>query len=143
VVVSVVEQAAGPGSGMLLSQPAMDQIVPPGTGVVNVDWQLVPCETNGQPLRYFFEDGSSATFVGIQMRNQRYPTARMVAVGSGSQTAALILQPHNSWQSSDLGPGPLTLQLTDINGQTVEDSGIVISPLMESVGQRQFPLCPP
>jgi hypothetical protein len=140
VVVTVVDQAAGPG--MLLSQQAMDQIAPPGTGLVNVDWRLVPCETNGQPLRYFVQDGSGASFVAIQVRNQRYPTGSMAAVGSRGQTVAFVPS-SNFWQSSGLGPGPLTLRLTDVNGQTIEDSGIVISPPSESVGQSQFPLCPP
>ena len=94
----------------------------------------------GQPVRYYIKEGSNAGYVGIQIRNSRYPVATMSAVG-GTTSVPLILQSYDYWESTSAGVGPLTLRLTDINGQTFEDSGVKVAPQTEMVGQSQFPLC--
>ena len=77
--------------------------------------------------------------MGIQVRNARYPVATVSTVGS--KTVSLALQSYNYWESTTAGAGPLTLRLTDINGQSFQDSGIKIEPQVETTGQGQFPLC--
>lgn len=137
VVVPVVERSDV--SGLLLTRAAMDQITPGGS-LISVDWQLVPCDTRNQPLRYYVKEGSNAGYVGIQVRNARYPIATVAAVGART-SVPLALQSYNYWESTAVGGGPLTLRVTDINGQVVEDSGIKVMPQTESTGQGQFPLC--
>ena len=141
VVVRVVDLSGA--SGLLLNRAAIDQIATPGSSSLNVDWQLVPCDTQNQTLGYLVKDGSNSNFVGIQVRRQRYPVASVVAVGNRGQTLPLTLQVYNYWESTAAGVGatPLTLRLTDINGQIVEDSGIAVTPLSETTGLGQFPLC--
>lgn len=137
VVVQVVERSSV--AGVILSRAAMDQIAP-GTNLVRVSWQLVPCDTGNQPLRYVIKDGSNPGYVGVQIRNARYPVTRVVAV-VGARSVELALQPYNYWESTAAGAGPLTLRITDVNGQLVEDSGIAIVPSAETQGASQFPIC--
>lgn len=137
VVVTVVERSDV--SGVLLTRAAMDQLTPGGS-LIAVDWQLVPCDTREQPLHYYVKEGSNAGYVGVQIRNARYPIASVAAVGART-SVALELQPYNYWESTAVGGGPLTLRVTDINGQVVEDPGIKVVPQTETVGQGQFPLC--
>lgn len=137
VTVPIVERSGA--AGILLTRAAMDQLVPGGS-LIAVDWQLVPCDTKNQPLRYYIKEGSNSGYVGIQVRNARYPLASVSALGT-STSLALTLQSYNYWESTAAGAGPLTLRVVDINGQTVQDSGIKIVPQTETVGQGQFPLC--
>ena len=137
VVVPVVERSDV--SGLLLTRAAMDQITPGGS-LIMVDWQVVACDTRNQPLRYYVKEGSNAGYVGVQIRNARYPIATVAAVGSAT-SVALALQPYNYWESTQVGGGPLTLRVTDINGQIVTDQGIRVVPQTETTGQGQFPLC--
>jgi len=137
VTVPIVERSSA--AGILLTRAAMDQIAPGGS-LIAVDWQLVACDTKNQPLRYYIKEGSNSGYVGIQIRNSRYPVASVSAVGT-STSLALTLQSYNYWESTAAGPGPLTLKVVDINGQSVQDPGIKIVPQTETVGQGQFPLC--
>jgi expansin (peptidoglycan-binding protein) len=137
VVVPIVELSSA--SGILLTKAAMDQIAP-GASLTNVDWTLVACDVQNQAVHYLIKDGSNAGFAGIQIRNARYPLAEVVAIGSKT-SVPLALQPYNYWESTSVGAGPLTLRLTDVNGQSFEDTGIKIVPLTETVGQGQFPVC--
>ena len=111
----------------------------PGAGLTMVSWSLVACDVQGLPVRYYIKEGSNAGYVGVQIRNARYPIATVAAVGSKSAT--LALQSYNYWESTAAGAGPLTLRLTDINGQSFQDSGIKVEPKVETTGQGQFPLC--
>ncbi len=137
VVVQVVELSGT--SGVLLSKSAMDQIAP-GASLTNVDWTLVACDVGNQPVQYVIKNGSNAGYVGIQVRNARYPIAAVAAVGSSS-SVPLTLQTYDYWESTMAGAGPLTLRLTDINGQSFKDSGIQIVAGSQSSGQGQFPTC--
>ena len=137
VVVPVVELSTA--TGILLTRAAMDQIAP-GASLTNVDWTLVACDVQNQPVHYLIKDGSNAGYVGIQIRNARYPLSNVVAVGSHT-SVPLALQSYNYWESTSAGAGPLTLRLTDINGQSFDDTGVKVVPLTETVGQGQFPIC--
>jgi len=137
VVVPIVELSTA--TGILLTKAAMDQIAP-GASLTNVDWTLVACDVQNQPVHYLIKDGSNAGYVGIQIRNARYPLSKVVAIGTHT-SVPLALQSYNYWESTSAGAGPLTLRLTDINGQTFDDAGIKVVPLTETVGQGQFPIC--
>jgi expansin (peptidoglycan-binding protein) len=137
VVVPVVERSTA--SGILLTRAAMEQIAQ-GADQVNVDWTVVPCEVGSQPARYYIKEGTNANFLGVQVRNARYPLAAVSVVGT-SNNIALTLKNYNYWESSSAGAGPLTLRLTDINGQTFDEPGVKLAPQTEFVGKGQFPLC--
>ncbi len=44
--------------------------------------------------------------------------------------------------ASGMGPGPYTFRVTDVNGATLEDSGVALTPDGDCVGTNQFPDCP-
>lgn len=138
VTVRVVDRA-GSNGGILLTRGAMDQVSPGGSSV-RVDWRLAPCETGGRPVRYYVKEDSNSGYVGIQVRDARYPVTKMSAIGS-SATLPLTLQSYNYWTSPTLGLGTVTLRITDINGQVLEDPGIVVRPRAETAGRGQFPRC--
>jgi len=137
VVVSIVEKSGA--AGILLSRAAMDRIAAPGTDLTNVNWTLVPCDVGSQPMRYYVKEGSNAGYVGIQVRNARYPLASVSVV---KQTVIpLALQTYNYWESTAAGAGPLTVRLTDVNGQTFDEVGIKLDPASVQAGKGQFPIC--
>jgi hypothetical protein len=137
VVVQVVELSQT--SGVLLSKAAMDTIAP-GASLTTVDWTLVACDVQNQPVKYVIKDGSNAGYVGVQIRNARYPVASVAAVGTNT-SVPLTLQTYAYWESTSAGAGPLTLRLTDVNGQSFLDSGVKITPQAVEAGHGQFPLC--
>ena len=137
VVVQVVERTSS--AGVILTRAAMDKISP-GADLVQVDWQLVPCDTANQPVRFYIKEGSNSGYVGVQVRNARYPLASVAAVGT-TTSVPLTLQSYNYWESTKAGGGPLTLKLTDINGQILQEAGIPVVPMTETTGKTQFPLC--
>ncbi len=137
VVVQVVELSQT--SGVLLSKAAMDTIAP-GASLTTVDWTLVACDVQNQPVKYVIKDGSNAGYVGVQIRNARYPVASVAAVGTNI-SVPLTLQTYAYWESTSAGAGPLTLRLTDVNGQSFLDSGVKITPQAVEAGHGQFPLC--
>jgi expansin len=137
VVVPVVERSTA--TGILLTRAAMDQIAQ-GADLVNVDWTLVACEVESRPVRYYIKEGTNSTYLGVQVRNSRYPLATVSVVGT-STTIPLSLKTYNYWESTSAGAGPLTLRLTDINGQTFDDPGVKLDPQTEVVGKGQFPIC--
>ncbi|HSS37575.1 MAG TPA: expansin EXLX1 family cellulose-binding protein [Polyangia bacterium] len=137
VVVQVVELSGS--SGVLLSKAAMDTIAP-GASLTNVAWTLAPCDVQNQPVKYLIKDGSNAGYVGIQIRNARYPVTAVSVVGTNT-SVPLTLQDYDYWESTSAGAGPLTLRLTDVNGQSFLDSGVKVTAQAVEPGQGQFPLC--
>lgn len=137
VVVSVVELSGA--TGILLSRGAMDQLSP-GASQATVDWTLVACDVGATPVSYRIKDGTNPGYLGVQIRNARYPLSSAAVVGP-SGTIPLTLRSYNFWESSAAGAGPVTFRLTDVNGQTFDDSGIKLTPNTDVVGQRQFPVC--
>ena len=43
--------------------------------------------------------------------------------------------------ASGMGPGPYTVRVTDVNGATLQDAGVVLTPDGDCVGTNQFPAC--
>jgi expansin (peptidoglycan-binding protein) len=126
-------------SGVLLSKAAMDAIAP-GASLTTVDWTLAPCDVQNQPVKYVIKDGSNSGYVGVQIRNARYPVTAVAAVGTNT-SVPLTLQTYGYWESTSAGAGPLTLRLTDVNGQSFLDPGVKITPQAVEAGHGQFPLC--
>ena len=64
-------------------------------------------------------------------------------MGSHGQMVPFTLQVYNYWEStvSGIGAAPLTLQLTDINDQMLQDTSIAVTPQTQTSGAGQFPLC--
>ena len=142
VTVRVVDRCPGCAAGDVdLSEPAFARIAAIAAGRVDIAWQWVPCDVDG-PVRYHFKDGSSAFWVGIQVRNHRHPIASLEAQKDGAWVA-LRRESYNYFiADGGLGPGPLALRITDVHGQIVEDTGVPLGDDTEAAGDTQFPACP-
>ena len=78
----------------------------------------------------------------LQIRNHRYEIAK-VEYQTGSGWKALPRESYNYFlDANGMGPGPYTIRVTDVNGQVVEDAGIVLTPAATVSGQGQFAVCP-
>jgi expansin (peptidoglycan-binding protein) len=140
VTVRIVDRCPGCATGDIdLSQQAFERIAPRAVGRIPVSWRFVPCEVDG-PLRYRFKEGSSAFWVGIQVRNHRHGVARLEAERDGAWTE-IPRETYNYFvQSGGLGAGPVTLRVTDVYGFAVEDT-VAIGDAVERPGASQLPAC--
>lgn len=143
VTVRVVDKCPGCASGDLdLSREAFALISPLSAGRVPITWHEVACPVTG-PLAYHFKDGSSQYWTAIQVRNHRYPIAKLEARDAGGAWQAIERVDYNYFVEADgLGPGPYTLRVTDTRGHTVEDTGIAVGDDVTRTGAGQLAACP-
>lgn len=142
VVVRVVDQCPGCARGDLdLSREAFERISPLSAGRVPITWREVACEVTG-PITYRFKDGSSQFWTGIQIRNHRYPIAKLEARDPSGAYQAITRLDYNYFVDTDgLGPGPYTLRVTDTRGQSIEDTNIAVGDDVTRAGAAQLPAC--
>jgi expansin (peptidoglycan-binding protein) len=141
VTVRVVDRCPECAPGDVdFSAEAFARIADPAAGRVDIEWRYVPCDVAG-PLRYHFKDGSSEFWTAIQVRNHRHAIATVEA-DDGGAWRDLPRENYNYFLAEDgLGRGPLTLRVTDVRGQVIEDSGIPLGDDTEASGADQFPAC--
>ena len=142
VVVRVVDKCPGCAHGDLdLSREAFERIAPLSAGRVPISWREVACEVTG-PLTYQFKDGSSQYWTAIQVRDHRYPIAKLEARDASGGYQPIDRVDYNYFVDTDgLGPGPYTLRVTDTRGQVVEDANIAVGDNVARTGTAQFPVC--
>jgi len=142
VIVRVVDKCPGCASGDLdLSAEAFARISPLSAGRVPITWREVACDVQG-PLSYQFKDGSSQYWTAIQVRNHRYPIAKLEA-GTAGALATIARVDYNYFiETSGLGAGPYTIRVTDTRGHVVEDGNIALGNDVTRTGTTQFPVCP-
>ena len=142
VTVRVVDQCPGCKHGDLdLSQQAFAAIAPLSAGRVPISWQVVACDVSG-PIDYHFKDGSNQYWTAIQIRNHRYPIAKLEAQGAGNAWQEIGRVDYNYFvDTAGLGAGPYTLRVTDIYGHVLDDTGIVPGDNVTRTGMAQFPAC--
>lgn len=142
IVVRIVDQCPGCAKGDLdLGREAFAMIAPLSAGRVPITWRETPCEVTG-PIAYHFKDGSNPFYAAIQLRNHRYPIAKLEAVKGGAYTAIERVEYNYFVDASGLGDGPYDLRVTDVRGHVLEDTGIALGDNVTRTGTAQFPLCP-
>ncbi|MBA3453211.1 MAG: hypothetical protein H0T42_08975 [Deltaproteobacteria bacterium] len=142
VTVRVVDKCPGCDPGDLdLSSEAFARISPLSAGRVQITWREVACDVQG-PLSYHFKDGSSAFWTAIQVRNHRYPIAKIEAGTAGTLQTIERVSYNYFIETSGLGAGPYTIRVTDTRGQVAEDTGIAIADDATRTGTAQHPICP-
>ncbi len=142
VTVRVVDECPGCAHGDLdLSPQAFQMIAPLSAGRVSIMWHEVACNVSG-PIAYHFKDGANAYWTAIQIRNHRYPIAKVEAmVGSAYQDVPRL--DYNYFvDASGLGPGPYQLRVTDTRGHVLTDSSVPLGNNTTTQGAAQFPMCP-
>jgi expansin (peptidoglycan-binding protein) len=142
VTVRIVDQCPECAKGDLdLSPQAFELIAPLPAGRVAITWHEVPCDVSG-PIAYHFKDGANPFWTAIQIRNHRYPIAK-VEVEQPSGYVEVPRVDYNYFvQESGLGDGPYAIRVTDTHGHVVEDSGVELGDNVTRSGSSQFPTCP-
>lgn len=141
VRVRVVDQCPECQAGDLdLSPQAFEMLSPLSAGRIAITWREVACDVTG-PLAYHFKDGANAYWTAIQVRNHRYPVAKLEAMKDGAFVTIPRLEYNYFVETSGLGPGPYSLRVTDAHGHVVEDSGIALGDSVTRTGAGQFPAC--
>jgi len=142
VSVRIVDQCPGCAQGHIdLSPQAFAEIADLQLGIVDIQWQYVPCDVQG-PLVYHFKDGSNPWWTAVQIRNHLHQVATLEYLDGGSYKNVPRVSYNYFVEASGMGPGPYTFRVTDIYGGIVEDSGIPLLDDGDVSGTSQFPPCP-
>jgi expansin (peptidoglycan-binding protein) len=142
VTVRIVDQCPECAKGDLdLSPQAFDMIADHAAGRVKISWHEVACDVSG-PIAYHFKDGSNAFWTAIQVRNARYPIAKLEAMVGGAYVEVPRLDYNYFVKSDGLGNGPYQLRVTDQRGNVVDDTGIALGDNVTRTGADQLATCP-
>ncbi|MGN0584279.1 MAG: expansin EXLX1 family cellulose-binding protein [Ruminococcus sp.] len=119
---------------------AFPLIAPAEKGRVPVTWKIIPLDSaENAPVSYKFKEGSSPFWCSVQVRNHRYPIAKLEYLSAEGEFVELPRRHYNYFESREMGEGPFTFRITDIYGQVIVDRDIPMV-LDEIVpGQSQFP----
>lgn len=124
-----------------LTRKAFDVIEPEVTGRMNITWKIIPLPTN-DPIQYVFKPTSTQYWAEIQVRNHRYPIAKLEYLDAATNTyVELPRQEYNYFTAASGmgGPGPYTFRVTDIYGHQLVDTGIAINTSAPVNGAANFP----
>lgn len=122
---------------------AFPHIAPVEKGRVPVSWRIIPLDTAaGAPVSYKYKEGTSDFWLGVQVRNHRYPITKLEYLGEDGEFIEILRRRYNYFESNKMGKGPFTFRITDIYGQQIIDRDIPLSyddtEIIE--GHVQFPV---
>ena len=143
VTVRIVDQCPECLKGSLdLSPQAFDMIADHAAGRVPITWHEVACGVSG-PIGYYFKAGDMQYYQAIQIRNARYPVAKLEVMQGGAYIE-LVRADYNFFisPSGGLGNGPYAFRVTDQRGHALEDTGIALGSDLTRDGASQFDACP-
>jgi expansin len=142
VTVRIVDQCPECAHGDLdLSPEAFGMISPLAVGRIPITWRETPCTVTG-PIAYHFKDGANAYWTAIQIRNHRYPIAKLEAQDPSGTYHDISRVEYNFFvEETGLGAGPYALRVTDTRGHVIEDEGVSLGDDVTRTGATQFPLC--
>jgi len=121
---------------------AFPLIAPVEKGRVPVSWKIVPLDSaENAPVSYKYKEGTTEYWCGIQIRNHRYPIARLEYLDENGEFVEIERRPYNYFESDKMGKGPFTFRITDIYGQVIIDENIPLSSDDTEIiqGHVQFP----
>lgn len=139
----IVDQCPGCAMGDIdLSPAAFEQIAALDDGRVDVSWRVVPCSDAPESIGYRFKDGSSQWWTAVQVVGHRTPVASLQYRRDDDWVDVTRLDYNYFVEDQGMGPGPLELRVTDIFGNTLQNSGIeLIADESVIAGAGQFPAC--
>ncbi len=119
---------------------AFPLIAPAIKGKVPVTWKIVPLDSaENAPVSYKFKEGSSRYWCAVQVRNHRYPIAKLEYRNKSGEFVELPRRHYNYFESDSMGEGPYTFRITDIYGSVVIDENIPLNPNGIEEGHVQLP----
>lgn len=124
-----------------LNIDAFPLIAPAIKGKVPVTWKIIPLDSaENEPISFKFKEGSSKFWCAVQVRNHRYPIAKMEYLNQSGEYVELTRRHYNYFESDNMGAGPYTFRITDIYGSVIIDENIPQVPDGITEGHVQFPL---
>lgn len=106
-------------------------------GRVPITWKIIPLPTT-EPLQYWIKPDSTEYWMQIQVRNHRYPLAKVEMQQKDGSFKELKKEKYNFYTVQSPGKGPFVFRVTDINGQVLTDA-ISLQPGAILNGQTNFP----
>lgn len=141
VDVRIVDQCPEcPQGDIDLSPEAFALVAPLEAGRVPIAWQYISCPVSG-PVVYHFKDGSNPYWTAVQIRNHRHAIATLEVEQDGAWVDVPRLDYNYFVRDTGTGEGPLSLRITDVLGNVLEDSGIPLLADADAPGTGQFPAC--
>lgn len=139
----IVDQCPGCAMGDIdLSPAAFEQIAALGDGRVDVSWRVVPCSNAPASIAWRIKDGSSQWWTAVQVVGHRTPIAELAYRRDGVWVEVPRLDYNYFVEDQGMGPGPFELRVTDVFGNTLQNSGIELIPDESLIaGAGQFPAC--
>jgi len=123
-----------------LAEDAFPYIADYIDGRVPISWKIIPCPVSGA-LQFYFKEGSSQWWTGVQVRNHKYPIEKF-EYKVGTDWVLVDRMMYNYFiAESGMGPGPYDFRITDIFGHIVEENGIVFQETTIINGTQQFADC--
>lgn len=107
---------------------AFPLIAPVEKGRVPVSWKIIPLDSaENAPVSYKYKEGTSEFWCGVQVRNHRYPIAKLEFLDENGEFVEIPRRQYNYFESDKMGKGDFTFRLTDIYGQVIIDENIPLS----------------
>jgi expansin (peptidoglycan-binding protein) len=145
VLVRITDECPACKRGDLdLGRDAFPLIAPLDAGRVPIAWRIVACPGDGN-FAFKFKDGTNASWLGVQVREHRYPLATVEARDPANTAPykLLVRTDYNYFIGVNLGAGPLALRVTDTFGHVAEEPSIALAdPSTLRTGTRQLTSCP-
>lgn len=124
-----------------LYEDTFEKIIAKEKGRVKVTWRVIAFPTD-EPISYKFKEGSSQYWCGVQVRNHRYPVAKLEYKNAKGEFVTLHRERYNYFISSEMGKGPFTFRVTDIYGHVIIDKNIPLTLEHEVKGKANFEYLP-
>jgi expansin (peptidoglycan-binding protein) len=149
VVVTIVDQCPTCQAGHIdLSEQAFLQIGTMSEGYLGtgnggavgvISWRYVPCPVT-ENVSYVLKDAKNQFWNQILVQGHRYAIDK-VEVKVNGQWVSAVRQSYNYWQAGngDIGMPPYQVRVTDINGDVISDSLMLVAG--DQLSSAQFPLC--
>lgn len=129
------------------SLEAFTQIAEQAAGRVDISWRPIACPVTGN-IEYRYKDGSSQWWCAVQIRNHRYPVAKLEYRKNDGTYVAMQRENYNYFLASSgidedkSHAGPYRFRVTDVFGQVVEDTNVLFTGGGAGApGGSQFSVC--
>lgn len=121
-VVQVVDQCfTCPQERLVLNKPTYDKVAGASASQAPITWKVVPCSVTGN-LAFLFKKTSSQYWTAIQIRNHRV-AIKGVSFKKGADWVEMSRSNDNYFVAEKgVGTGAVTLRITGVDGQTLEET---------------------
>jgi expansin (peptidoglycan-binding protein) len=139
VRVRIVDECPDCAKGQLDFHPdAFAVLAPKEQGRIAISWSFVACDAAG-PVSYKFKDGSNPWWTAVQVRNSRFPVAKLETSKDGVTFVEAQRQDYNYFlNGSGFGGGTTQVRITAVNGATLIDTLPEVKAELIVAGTSQF-----